>query len=87
MNEKTEDFFKCGLSIMRGNKAMLVKKWLPFVTKNIEELFFSEHMLDQVITLAYDLMQKKQFDFSKMAGISMWVSLHKVPYYPFLLTF
>lgn len=77
IQQDSPQFFKCGLSLLLSNKASFVRCWISFVQKNVECLDFDHDLLLQVKQLSYQLMQKNSFDFSKQAGISVWVSLFK----------
>lgn len=64
--------------MIRSENKQLVKCWLPLVIEYLKYFGIDEKIEEEIITLVYSMMDKIEYDFTKMAGICLWSLLYEV---------
>lgn len=57
--------------MIRSDSQLLVKSWLPLAVDYIKFIGLDDDKKEEAITLVYTLMDKIEFDFTKLAGICL----------------
>jgi hypothetical protein len=66
--------------MLRSENKLLVKCWLPVVVEYVKSFGVTDATEYELITLVYSMMEKIEYDYTKMAGICLWSLLFEVKF-------
>ena len=69
---------RCALSMIRSDSRELVKAWLSFILEFLKFYGIPEELREELKGLVYRMIDKIEFDYTKMAGICLWTLLYEV---------